>query len=132
MLNAERREFFVGANSAGAFGLAFGEGRRVEDDQIKRALFVGGEPIESVRLHALVAALRDGRIGLVERKIPFGAGESVRADVEVGDGRGAAARRVKREPAGKAEGVQNAAAFGERFDRSTILALVQEEAGFLT
>ena len=54
------------------------------------------------------------------------------ADVEVDHGPRPAARRIQREAAGEAEGIQYNAAFGEGLHSAAVLTLVEKETGLLT
>lgn len=121
----------VGVDGAGAFAFAFGQGRRVEDDEAKMPFLICRQPLEGVGLDAFVPAMRDVGIGLVQLKIPAGGGQGVLADIEVGDGLGAAARGVEGKAAGKTEGVEHIQSLRELANLTTVLALVQKKPGFL-
>lgn len=120
-------ELAIGAKCSGFFGCAFGEGGRVENDEFELARGFLGEPFEGVGLDGFVGC----GDGWVEREVAAGAFEGVGANVEVGDGFGVAARGVEAEAAAEAEGVEDVAIAGESFDDLTVLALVEEKAGFL-
>src|SRR5581483_1562286 len=128
--NSEGSKTLVGSNGTGAFQFAFRERGRIENDQIEALGFVA-EPIERVGLDGFMRAPCDHRVGLVEAKVAFGSLERVSADVEVGDGFGAAAGCVQREAAREAESIQDRAPGSKCLDAAPILALIEKETRFL-
>ena len=111
---------------------SLGQRRRIKNHQIEFLFGRHGEPLKSIGLNCFMCATSDRRSRLVEAENTLGAFKGVGADVEIRHGTGAPARGVEREAAGKTEGVQDVAVFGESFDVSAIFALIKKEAGFLT
>ena len=79
-----------------------------------------------------MAAAGDDCVGLVEGEIPLRTRKCMRADVEVGHGRCAAACGVKGKAAGETKRIQHGTSGGEGFHRAPVFALIQKESGFLT
>ena len=63
MVDGKLREMVVGAEGAGALGFPFGEGWRVEDDEVKLALHISAQPVEGIGLHEFVRTRRYRRGG---------------------------------------------------------------------
>ena len=79
-----------------------------------------------------MAAARNARVILVQLEIPLRRRQCVLADVYVRHRLRPAARRVKREPAGKTERVQHRPPLRQRFHDPPVLALIQKETGLLS
>src|SRR2546421_96585 len=131
MRDAGVRQSTVSLNGSGAFGLSFGQRRRVENDKIKPSVAVLSKPLERVGLDRFMTAVGEN-CGVIQGKITPCRFKRVCADVEVGDRSRSAASRIDREAAGKAERVQHVAALGQRFDDAAVLALIEKEAGLLS
>ena len=105
--DAQPRQPLISANCSARSDLAFGERRRVENDQVKpsRASFSPSHSnVSACTSHEGIARRRDR---LVQAKISLCAGERVRADIEIRHRPRATARRIKRKAAGETEGIQN-------------------------
>jgi hypothetical protein len=130
-VESEAGEAVVGLDGSGAFGFAFGHGGWIEDDGVEGFAGCAGEPFERVGLDLMVGSAGDGGEVAVEVEVAAGGGEGVWGDVEVGHRAGPAAGGVDGETAGEAEHVEDIAAAGEGADAAAVVALVEEEAGFL-
>jgi glycosyltransferase involved in cell wall biosynthesis len=119
----------VGALGGEAALLAFGEAGRVEDDEVEAAAFaaIGLEQLEAVAGDEAVPVC----VEAAERDVGGRGGSEATPDVDALDRVGAAAQGVEREAPGVREAVEHAAARAERLDEAPVLALVEEEAGFL-
>ena len=56
----------------------------------------------------------------------------MRADIQVGDGNGTAARGIQGKAPGKTEGIQHPATVGQRFDEATVVTLIEKEPRLLS
>ena len=105
----------------------FGEGRRVEDDEIvgMAFFFEAGQKLEGI----LAEEIHVGQA--VALRVPLGHGDGVGADVRCRDPGCATAGCVEGKAAGVGEAVQHGVAGGEAGDCPAVVLLVEEEAGLL-
>src|ERR1035441_4823180 len=74
----------------------------------------------------------DRRLVEVQGRVAVRGCQRVRADIQVGDGNGTAARGIQGKAPGKAEGIQHPATVGQGLDEAAVVTLVEKKTCLLS